>query len=111
MEHEKLICYRQLLKITEEIVPATRRWPRGYGYLVDQIQRALSSAVLNLAEGNGKRGYSKERKRFFLIAMGSLSEIAACLDLAKIFKLFSDSKIDPLKEKIRKVYFQIRKLP
>jgi four helix bundle protein len=49
------------------------------GELKDQFERASLSVVLNLAEGSGKVG--RDRKRFFRIAMGSLREVQACLDI------------------------------
>jgi len=44
--------------------------------LVDQLKRALCSALLNLVEGNHRRS-AKERGRFFEISRASLSEVAA----------------------------------
>jgi four helix bundle protein len=46
----------------------------------DQLDRASTSIVLNLAEGNGKRSHP-ERCRYFDIARGSGVECAACLDV------------------------------
>ena len=52
------------------------------GTIRDQPERASLSIVLNLAEGSGKAG-AKERKRFFQIAMGSLRETQALLELTE----------------------------
>ena len=49
-------------------------------HLRDQLSRAASSVVLNLAEGSG-RSSKAEQKRFFEIAFGSLRECQAVLDL------------------------------
>ena len=49
--------------------------------LRSQLQRAASSIALNLAEGNGRRTKA-DRAHFFQIAMGSLRECQAILDLA-----------------------------
>ncbi len=49
-------------------------------HLKDQLDRAASSIVLNIAEGDG-RGSKADRKRFFTIAFGSLRESQAILDL------------------------------
>tara|TARA_B110000483_G_C17882979_1_gene422401 strand:+ start:179 stop:595 length:417 start_codon:yes stop_codon:yes gene_type:complete len=46
----------------------------------DQLDRASTSIVLNIAEGNGKRSY-RDRSRYFDIARGSGVESAACLDV------------------------------
>jgi len=48
--------------------------------LKDQFDRASLSIVLNLAEGEGKATV-KDRKKFFVIAMGSLREVQACLEI------------------------------
>lgn len=52
-------------------------------YLQDQLLRASSSVVLNLAEGSGKRT-PQEQRRFYGIALGSLRECEAILELEKI---------------------------
>jgi four helix bundle protein len=51
------------------------------GNLKEQLDRAASSVVLNLAEGRG-RGTKADQKRFFQIAMGSVRECQAILDLS-----------------------------
>ena len=53
MNHERLACYQKLIEAASQIAKIIKRWPRGYGYLADQIQRAICSAILNVAEGNG----------------------------------------------------------
>ena len=50
-------------------------------HLKDQLARASSSVVLNLAEGAG-RSTKADQKRFFDIAFGSLRESQAIIDLA-----------------------------
>ena len=50
------------------------------GHLKNQLSRAASSIVLNLAEGRGKQT-TKEQKRFFYISLGSLRECQAILIL------------------------------
>ena len=49
-------------------------------HLKDQMLRASSSVVLNLAEGSGKSTL-KDRRRFFQISFGSLREVQAIMDL------------------------------
>lgn len=50
-------------------------------YLKDQLLRSSSSIALNIAEGYG-RGTPKDQRRFFFLALGSLRESQAALDLA-----------------------------
>ena len=53
------------------------------GNLKDQLQRAASSVVLNLAEGRARRT-RKDQLKFFTIAMGSLRESQAILMLTNL---------------------------
>ena len=50
------------------------------GFLRNQLLRASSSISLNLAEGSAKPA-GKDRLRFYRIALGSLRECQAVLDL------------------------------
>jgi four helix bundle protein len=65
----------QFYQITREL-----RAPDG---LRDQLGRAASSVALNLAEGSGKSS-PKDRKRFYEIALGSVRECEAIMDLLQI---------------------------
>ena len=56
---------------------------RGFAELRDQLERASSSIILNLAEGLG-RSSSPERARFFIIARGSTTECAAIVDVLRV---------------------------
>ena len=111
MNHEKLVCYHTLVKVADRLAKIMASWPKGYGYLEDQLRRAMASAILTLAEGNGKWGSSKEMRRFFQISMGSIAEVAACLDLAGVFSLISATEQEELKEQLKASYCRIRKLP
>lgn len=88
MLHEKLGCYRLSVELAEDLSKEGAKWPRGYGYLLDQHRRAMASVILNLAEGNARRG-ATERRRFFEISRASVAEVAACVDLMHAFRLIS----------------------
>jgi len=67
-DHEKLIVYRRALEVIEffEII-----FKKGIGSSYkNQLERASSSIVHNIAEGNGKYT-SKDRCKYFDIARGS----------------------------------------
>lgn len=55
--------------------------------LKDQLERSSISIVLNITEGNGKSS-SKDRCRYFDIALGSTFESAACIDIISRKKYF-----------------------
>ena len=62
--------------------------PRGRGHLADQLTRASTSIVLNIAEGAGK--FSKpDNRRYYLSALGSTTECAAILDVCVPLKLLT----------------------
>lgn len=109
MNHEKLIYYQVLMEVAKTLEHEFQRWPKGYGYLVDQGKRAISWAVLNLCEGNGKRSF-KERRRFFQISLGSIAEVAGLVDLSVLFSLISRETQEFLKSKLRASYAMIRNL-
>lgn len=78
-DHERLKAYQEALRFVAWIDPVLERLPARLAAR-DQLDRASTSAVLNLAEGNGKRSRA-ERCRFFDIARGSAVECAGCLDV------------------------------
>jgi four helix bundle protein len=68
----------------------------------DQLDRASSSIVLNIAEGNGK--YSRpDRCRFFDTAHGSALECAAGLDVLVARKRLRPEQIRPGKERLQRM--------
>jgi four helix bundle protein len=64
-----------------EIVVITKRFPREYWELADQMRRAALSVCLNIAEGSAKRS-DKDFNRFLENALGSINEVVAGLDIA-----------------------------
>lgn len=78
-DHEKLKVYNEAVAFVAWVGPVIDELPAKLSAR-DQLDRASTSIVLNLAEGNGKRSRS-ERCRFFNIARGSTVECAACLDV------------------------------
>jgi four helix bundle protein len=65
------------------------------GVFVDQLQRAASSVVLNLAEGRGRRT-APDQRRHFQIAMGSVRECQAIFDLAELQGTKASVELDSL---------------
>lgn len=51
-------------------------------YLRDQLNRSSSSVVLNIAEGSGKITF-KDKRKFYAIALGSLRESMANLQMTE----------------------------
>ena len=75
-----LIAYKvsvQLVGSLRELVPVIERSNRD---LADQVRRAASSVVLNLAEG--QRSMKGNKRKHYAIAHGSANEVKAGLELA-----------------------------
>ena len=67
----------QLVTSLRELVPIIERSDRD---LADQMRRAASSVVLNLAEG--QRSAKGNKHRHYAIAHGSANEVKGALDVA-----------------------------
>jgi four helix bundle protein len=88
-DHERLKAYQGAVGFCGWVTPQLETIPARYAAR-DQLDRASTSIVLNLAEGNGKRSYP-DRCRFFDIARGSTLECAACLDVLVVRGLLSEA--------------------
>ncbi len=89
--HEKLDVYQASLEwiiLVEEIV---KQLPRGRAYLVDQLQRAGTSVLLNIAEGAGEYAIH-EKIRFYRMARRSGTECAAIMDVITTLKLIENDQ-------------------
>jgi four helix bundle protein len=76
-----LIAYQVALDLVRALRPVVAQL-RGYSSeAADQVERAASSIVLNLAEGDRRHG--RDPRRFWGIAHGSAGEIRGALDLAE----------------------------
>jgi four helix bundle protein len=78
-DHEKLKVYQKSLEFIELINPLYSR-NQNYLNILDQLDRASCSMILNIAEGTGKFT-PKDKCKFYDIARGSAVECAASLDI------------------------------
>ena len=82
-DHEKLEVYQLELQcltwVTDLLIETRASQTPHLRETCDQLDRASLSALLNTAEGNGKRA-TQQRARYFDDARGSAMECAACLD-------------------------------
>jgi four helix bundle protein len=113
-DREKLDVYQLELKFlgwaTEFLVGlADKPSPVNKRELNDQLDRASLSALLNTAEGNGRR-QGKQRAKFFDDARGSAFECAACLDASVAKKLSNNERIRPGKDPLERIVAMLSKL-
>jgi len=74
--------YKDAKKFVSNIYKISKRFPKEECFgLTSQIRSAAISIVLNVAEGSD-RGSDKEFNRFINIAIGSVNEVVAALDIA-----------------------------
>ena len=78
---EKLVVYQKAVDFADNICQTTSKFPNGFYFLRDQLNRASLSVAANIAEGNG-RFTKNDRKHFFGIARGSAQECVPLLELA-----------------------------
>ena len=79
---ENLQVYQKAVDFADRVASLTEKFPRGYYFLVDQLNRAAVSIATNLAEGNG-RFTKADRRNFFTIARGSTQECVPLLEIAR----------------------------
>jgi four helix bundle protein len=110
LNHERLKSYELTMEVAKKVPDMLRNFPTGSAYLEDQLKRAISSVLLNQAEGNGRRSY-KERRRFFDIAIGSATESCAIFDIARAYGYIDQSTHFEVKDKLEQVVRILYKLP
>jgi len=80
---ERFEAWQACHKVVLAVYKATDKFPREELYgLTSQSRRAAFSAPANIAEGSAKRG-RKEFRRYLDISIGSLSELAYALIVAR----------------------------
>jgi four helix bundle protein len=100
-DHEKLDAYKKAIAFAAWSEAILERVPKSSA-IYGQLDRARTSIVLNIPEGNG-RFTPADRCKFFDIARGSGLESAGCLDLLFIKSLVSDAELDEGKSLIKDV--------
>lgn len=91
LDHERLDVYSialDFIVFANEIIESL---PRGRSHVADQLTRASTSVVLNLAEGAGKLS-KPDKRRYYLTARGSATESAALLDVCLRLKLLGEAE-------------------
>lgn len=79
-DHERLDVYQRALEVLDICDAIVEQMPPGRAHLKDQLDRAATSIVLNIAEGAGEFS-PDEKRRFYRIARRSATEAAAILQI------------------------------
>jgi four helix bundle protein len=75
-----LVAYTVALDLIRALRPVVAQLRKHSPDAADQVERAATSIVLNLAEGSRRNG--RDPRRFFDMAHGSAGEIRGALDVA-----------------------------
>ncbi len=84
-----LIAYDVALELVRALRPVVAKLRTYSADAADQVERAATSIVLNLAEGSRRRG--RDPRRFFDMAHGRAGEIRGALDVAEAWGWQIDS--------------------
>lgn len=88
----KLIVWQKSHRLVLKIYELTKTFPKEEQYaLTTQIRRAAVSIPSNIVEGKA-RGFSKDYKRFLLMARGSLEELKYQMLLARDLHYIDEQK-------------------
>src|ERR1019366_9587092 len=99
---ENLQVYKKAVDFADRIASHTESFPRGYYFLVDQLNRAALSVATKLAEGNG-RFTKPDRKNLFVIARGSVQECVPLIEVARRRGFISDAENSSLKSQLEEM--------
>ncbi|MDQ3198231.1 MAG: four helix bundle protein [Verrucomicrobiota bacterium] len=113
-DHEKLEVYQVELAFITWLTPLLAKVKQSgtttrTAEVIDQLDRASLSALLNTAEGNGRR-QRQTRAKFFDDARGSSTECAACLDALVAKQLCSLAEVSEGKELLLRIVSMLTKL-
>ena len=109
LDHAQLDVYQVALEFLVFASEVIERLPRGRSYLADQLTRASTSIVLNLAEGAGKHS-KPDKRRFYVTARGSATESAALLDVCLRLRLLEEATHQAGKERLDRIVSMLIKL-
>lgn len=89
---EKLIVWQKSLQLIKRVNRLTKQFPKDELFcLTSQIKRAADSVSLNIAEGSTGQS-NPEFIRFLNFAIRSNIEVVACLHIARIRSLITETE-------------------
>lgn len=92
MNFKNFKVYKDAKSLVVLVFRLTRKLPKDFYYLSDQINRASLSIVLNIAEGSGKNS-DKDFNRYIKNALGSATEVVAALEIINDLQLVNLGEI------------------
>jgi len=98
--------YKDTKQLIVRVFGLTRKFPREYYYLSDQVNRSALSIALNIAEGSAKSS-DKDFNRYILNSLGSATELVAAIEIAGDLGLINSIELTTLISQIEEVIKQL----
>ena len=93
-----LIAWQKAHEFALVVYKVTDKFPENEKFrLIDQLRRAVVSITSNIAEGFSRKS-SKEKINFYLISLGSITEVQSQLVLAKDLNYLNKERFDELEQ-------------
>ena len=108
-DFENLDVYQVSMSFVLLVNEITKIFPRGTGNLSDQLDRAATSILFNIAEGAGEFA-EIEKIRFYRMARRSATECAAILQLANNLKLLDANNYFKARELLIRIVSMLSKM-
>ena len=101
-DHERLDVYQRALEVLDLCDAIAEQMPPGRAHFKDQLDRAATSIVLNIAEGAGE--FSRdEKRRFYRMARRSATEAAAVLQIVQRRRQADEERLGEARELLARV--------
>ena len=104
-----LIVWQESKKMTVKIFLATQAFQGASWHLRDQMNRAASSTMANIAEGSAMKT-SVHRNTYFMRARGSNVELESFIELCFEIKLITKEQYEDFLDHTARINFLLTKL-
>jgi four helix bundle protein len=111
MAHKDLIVWQKSMQFVNQVIDLVDQLdtPRRHFRLIEQLESAVTSIPMNIAEGKG-RNSQKEFLHFLYIARGSLYETLTLLEILKLRCWIVSDQFDEFERKSNEIAKMINSL-
>ncbi len=98
-----LIVWQKSLDLVERIYRIVKQFPANERFgLMSQLCRAVTSVPTNIAEGYGRHS-KREFRQFLTIALGSLTEVEALLEISRRLAYLDNDELTQILKLVNEV--------
>lgn len=108
-EHEQLDVYQAAKQFAVAMDGIAEGMKHRRGHLADQLFRASSSILFNIAEGAGEQS-SAEKSRFYRMARRSSTECASILELSLDLQLMGEAPYMQYRDLLLRIVAMLTKM-